>query len=212
MIHSLFSVPIAVIENEQSDILNRRLKEYFLILEKQGDKYRNIVGTPTVQHNIFESEMNLFSLDNSDVKTLRKFMLGSIYQFISEIKKEDNSNFNKLMNHAWFHITRDRGYIGPHNHPMSAWSAVYYVDVGQADPDYPDSGDIRFFNPNTSQTMYRDPSNTNLRSPYGNGLLTFKPKNGQLIIFPSSLYHEVVPYYGNGERICVACNCWVKQG
>ncbi|TLZ04747.1 MAG: hypothetical protein E6K39_13110 [Gammaproteobacteria bacterium] len=31
---------------------------------------------------------------------------------------------------------------------------------------------------------------------------------GQIVVFPSYLFHDVAPYYGAGTRITVATNCW----
>ncbi|NKF51803.1 hypothetical protein G3R49_14660 [Shewanella sp. WXL01] len=211
-VNSLFAVPVARCQKEKPTELNDALYSYFKSIQEQGDKYRNVIGTPTIQRNIFESEMNLFSHKNEAVQELRQYMLGSIYQFIKNIKRsDDRSDYRQIMNHTWFHITRDRGYIGPHNHPMAAWSAVYYVRTGNPDPRYNDSGAIRFFNPNQALSMYRDPSNSNLVQPYSSGLRTLQPKEGELVIFPSYLSHEVAPYYGDSERVCVATNCWVQN-
>ena len=33
---------------------------------------------------------------------------------------------------------------------------------------------------------------------------------GQLVIFPSWLMHEVLPYLGERERIVVAFNAWIR--
>jgi predicted 2-oxoglutarate/Fe(II)-dependent dioxygenase YbiX len=35
-----------------------------------------------------------------------------------------------------------------------------------------------------------------------------KLEAGQLVIFPSYVFHEVTPFYGNDTRITVATNCW----
>jgi predicted 2-oxoglutarate/Fe(II)-dependent dioxygenase YbiX len=31
---------------------------------------------------------------------------------------------------------------------------------------------------------------------------------GQVVVFPSYLFHEVTPFYGRDLRITVATNCW----
>jgi predicted 2-oxoglutarate/Fe(II)-dependent dioxygenase YbiX len=36
----------------------------------------------------------------------------------------------------------------------------------------------------------------------------FKLEAGQLVIFPSYVFHEVAPFYGSDTRITVATNCW----
>ena len=38
--------------------------------------------------------------------------------------------------------------------------------------------------------------------------LELRLSEGQMIVFPSYLYHEVTPFYGRDLRITVATNCW----
>ena len=38
--------------------------------------------------------------------------------------------------------------------------------------------------------------------------LEIRLTEGQLIMFPSYVFHEVAPYYGRDTRITVATNCW----
>ena len=45
-------------------------------------------------------------------------------------------------------------------------------------------------------------------SPLSWAILTCSCRPGQLVVFPSYLFHEVTPYYGSDTRITVASNCW----
>jgi len=47
-----------------------------------------------------------------------------------------------------------------------------------------------------------------LRQPFIVGDLDLQLQPGQLVVFPSYLFHEVTPYYGPDTRITVASNCW----
>lgn len=64
-------------------------------------------------------------------------------------------------------------------------SGVYYLDNGHADGE-PVTGRINFHAPG--------------------GVRTFAPVNGQLLLFPATLEHDVEAYLGSGQRIVVAFN------
>jgi len=113
---------------------------------------------------------------------------------------------------AWYHITRKGGCFTNHNHPMASWSAVYCIADGIDDGDTPESGLTRFFHPQTAASTYLDAGNFNMtQAPYGYGHQVFKLNAGQILIFPSWLYHEVSSYMGNSERIIVAVNYWFNH-
>ena len=38
--------------------------------------------------------------------------------------------------------------------------------------------------------------------------LVARGEEGQIVVFPSYLFHEVTPFYGKDTRITVATNCW----
>ena len=42
--------------------------------------------------------------------------------------------------------------------------------------------------------------------------LYLQHRPGQLVIFPSWLMHEVLPYVGRAERIVAAFNAWITRG
>jgi len=58
--------------------------------------------------------------------------------------------------------------------------------------------------------MFKDAANHRLPPLYGMGGRSFELKPGQLVLFPSWAYHEVLPFEGEGERITVAFNSWFR--
>ena len=113
MIQNLFPSPIAVIDNEQSSSINASLKKLFLEREKNKEQYKNANPPPTVRKNIFDSEMNLFDDPQPDIQKLHHYIMNNLYQFIGELNGYSPSQLQKLRvrTNAWFHITRDGGYI-----------------------------------------------------------------------------------------------------
>jgi predicted 2-oxoglutarate/Fe(II)-dependent dioxygenase YbiX len=70
-----------------------------------------------------------------------------------------------------------------------------------------DSGKLTFINPNYAGTMYVDKASAAFKRPFSMAPVMLRLVPGQLVLFPSWLLHEVMPYEGDRERITVAFNC-----
>lgn len=68
---------------------------------------------------------------------------------------------------------------------------------------------VKFYGPRAAAFMHVDPGNAQVNPAFGTRPIYLKHKEGQLVIFPSWLMHEVLPYMGKSERIVVAFNSWV---
>ena len=204
----VFATPLAETFLAPCDRLNRDLET--LLLQRETDAYRNPMPSHTPQPETFESRFNLFRWPEACVQELRGFMLNSIARVVlesSSLKAEDLARLT-FNNHTWFHISRYAGSFVAHNHPLASWSAVYCVRPGQSAPGHADSGVLRFFDTRQGANAYIDPGNAALNRAYSLSPLELCLSAGQLIIFPSYLFHEVAPFYGRDVRITVATNCW----
>lgn len=207
-IHPRFAVPFAEASLPSCERLNRELEALFL--ERATAEYENPAPSHVPQEETFESRFNLFLWPEACVQELRRFVLDTIARTVIDtttLRAEDVSRLN-FHNHTWFHVTRYAGSFIAHNHPMASWSAVYCVRPGDPVPDQPHSGLLRFFDPRQGANAYQDPANVPLRPAYALKPLELRLAAGQLVVFPSYIFHEVAPYYGQGTRITVATNCW----
>lgn len=207
-----FAVPMASIEMPHAAPLNRELRELFLAREAEGMRYRNPHPSMTIPDGLFESDFNLFAWTDPPVLKLRDFCWRALSHFVADLNGYSQQDLSRIViqSHTWFHITRKGGYFGMHNHAMASWSGVYCVDPGGDAPGHPESGMLRFHCPHQLANMYTDAGNARLRQPYGMGSFNLKHQAGSLVLFPSWLIHEVLPFHGEGERITVAFNCWFK--
>jgi hypothetical protein len=157
---------------------------------------------------MFESRVDLFQWPESCVQELRTFMLESVFRAAMAASEMPRDEFARLRlhNHTWFHVTRDSGYFVSHNHALASWSAVYCVADGAGAGAR--GGLLRLFDTRSGADAYLDPGNRQLRRPFVVGDLELQLAPGQLVIFPSYLFHEVSPYHGPDARITVASNCW----
>lgn len=201
-----FSVPMVFASLVDSEALNAELRELF-IARAGDDRYRN--PDPFTHRNaaLFESNFRLFDWPQPCVQRLRDFCYANLYKAIGDLSGYDVPMLRRLhaASEAWFHVTRKGGYFGPHNHPMHSWSGVYCVCHGGDDPAS-DSGKLTMINPHSMNTMFIDMANSSLKMPFHMSNRMLRLKAGDLVLFPSWLLHEVLPYEGDDVRITVAFN------
>lgn len=206
-----FAAPMVFAKLEDCAALNAELRELFLARAAEGDKFSN--PSPYTYRNdaLFESNFRLFEWPHDCVRKLRDFCWATLYRVIGELNGYDVEFLRKLQiaNEAWFHVTRRGGFFGPHNHPLHSWSGVYCVCHHGDDPDS-DSGKLTFINPFSTNTMFMDMATAKFRPPFSPAHRMMRLEAGQLVLFPSWLLHEVMPYEGDDVRITVAFNARFK--
>jgi hypothetical protein len=101
-------------------------------------------------------------------------------------KRDTSPSYAWNFTGAWFNVAKKGAYNAPHTHPFNEISGAYYIRTEEPPKDYPFSGRIDFF--------------------HENGLTSYFPKPGDLILFPSSMLHFVHPYYGSEYRMSLSFN------
>lgn len=95
------------------------------------------------------------------------------------------------INGAWSVRTTKQGYHASHLHPAGKVSSACYITV----PPFTDQTDEGYLE------LGRPPADLNMEL---GPLKTVKPVDGELVLFPSFLYHGTVPFHSSGERMVVA--------
>jgi len=210
-IKSVFSVPLAFAHHPAPDGMNRNLRELFVRCTEEGDRYRNPDEFVYRNKALYESNFSLFEWPEPPVQELKQFCLTQLYQLIAEINGYPQETLQRMHYRieSWFHVTRKGGFFGAHNHPNHSWSGVYCVAHDGDDPES-DSGKLVFMNPHSTSTMYIDWATGSLKFPFSRAPVMLRLKPGQLVLFPSWLQHEVLPYEGDDLRITVAFNARFK--
>ena len=207
-ISSAFAVPFGDARLAGCERLNRQLEALFLAHETEEN--RNPTPSHIPQAETFESRFNLFRWPDVCVRELRTFVLDSVAQTViqaSNVQPEELARLT-MHNHTWYHVSRYAGSFVAHNHPLASWSAVYCVRAGERLPDRPDSGILRFLDTRSGADSYLDAANRRLRTPFALKPREMRLEEGQVVVFPSYVFHEVTPFYGQDTRITVATNCW----
>lgn len=115
----------------------------------------------------------------------------------------------------WFQISNGGAHHDIHTHGNCSWSAVYIVDVDAHDRRVTQksfrsmNGVTRFYSPLFERLggAYADFGNTYLQ----NATVDFDPIPGRLIVFPSWLPHQAMPYEGDRDRIIISFNAGVSR-
>lgn len=214
VINAWFATPVAQVRFEDNDKLNAELKELFLRKERDdADKVVNPNRFTTQFGALFESRFDLFTWPDEPVQKLAALMHGTLRDFVQHVNQYSTDQMQKLLfqYHAWFHITRKGGFQTLHDHPNASWSAIYYIQAGDKVPDRPDSGVVRFHDKRGFSPMYMDAGNDNIEGRFSWEAMPLQPETGMMLIFPSWLAHEILPYHGASERIMVALNAWIQR-
>ncbi|MDX1486837.1 MAG: TIGR02466 family protein [Acidiferrobacterales bacterium] len=205
---SWFATPIATVKIAGSESLNDALAALFLEREREGERYRHEVRIPTQVGAVFESRFDLFDWPDPPVQQLAQACHDALYDLVQTLNgySEEEMDRFTFFYESWFHVTRKGGYQSVHYHPGASWSGIYAVRTGDRVEDRPESGQVKFYDPRGASFMHVDPGNRQMDPRYSTTPVYLDHEPGQLVLFPSWLMHEVLPYVGESGRMVVAFN------
>jgi hypothetical protein len=113
----------------------------------------------------------------------------------------------------WFQCSRAGAFHDVHTHGNCSWSSAYIVQIDEpeqraAHPVYgAANGVTRLYGPSFQALggAYVDLGNAYLQPPS----VDIEPLAGQLLLFPSWLAHQAMPYDGDKERVIISFNASV---
>ena len=196
-IYKLFPSPIFQYKINKFTEINSELKNYIFNLKKKdekGQKRSNVGGW----HSPF------FDLENDS--TPKKFVK-IIQEFLEKIITNEMgwkyvANKVKIIA-MWSIINKKNSFNIKHNHPNSYLSAAYYVKVPK------NSGNISFYDPKEQKNI-RFPK-TKKFTEISAVVSSMEPEEGDLLLFPSYLYHSVSENLSDNERIIISFNIDIEN-
>ncbi len=110
----------------------------------------------------------------------------------------------------WFQCSRDGAFHDVHTHGNCSWSSAYMVQIDEpeqrvAHPVYgAANGVTRLYSPHSTALggAFVDIGNAYLLPAHQD----IEPIPGQLLLFPSWLAHQAMPYGGENERVIISFN------
>jgi len=203
-----------LLENEKRDTANNFCKNplsflYFSNLKSHIKDYHQFIKEiieelndfPTIWQprttiNGFQTPttINLFSKPSKYISHLKSIILNEINSYYIKFKHESCLFIQRWPTQknlvGWYNILKKQGYQEAHIHPSGWLSGVIYLKV--VPPLDKDEGAIKF---SLNSTYY---SHTNSKN------LTYQPKLGDIVFFPSSLHHRTIPFSTDSDRIVLA--------
>lgn len=124
-------------------------------------------------------------------------------------------DYLKMVPHIEFYITTSwvmkhlkNDYTVHHYHTNSIFSGVVYISVDE------NSGGIKFTRDAKSYNLWPPALQADTTTGYSDRITTDQwmviPKNGDMLIWPSHLVHEVYPNMSDVERYALAFNVYLK--
>lgn len=115
---------------------------------------------------------------------------------------------------VWFQIQNGGAFHDIHTHGNCSWSGVYYVQIDPPEQRHSHAefsvlnGTTRFYSPMFPLLggAYIDMGNAYLQQ----ATLDVSPQEGDLVLFPSFLPHQALPYAGVRDRIIVSFNAQIR--
>jgi len=134
---------------------------------------------PNDNYNIFDTD------SNAVISELKDVVYDRFKNYCNKCYGVDLDWYEKKMN-AWITGYGDLYSMTIHNHSGTWFSAVYYALAEEQDQ----GGDIVFYDPRMNANRGYDERFDHHFESY-----RIQPTTGDLVIFPSFLYHHVNPYF-----------------
>lgn len=191
-IYNLFPVPIFQYKIENYQEINQELLNYILELQK-----KNKIGNTHSNRGGWHSPNFDLVNEGPPINFINKFKDLLKHIISSDMGWEYIPNKQRIVA-MWAIINKKNSFNVMHNHQNCYLSASYYVRKPE------DSGDITFFDPKEAKT-YRFPK-IEKYTEYSTEIVTIEPEEGDLLIFPSYLYHAVGENLSDDNRVVVSFN------
>ena len=191
-VYNLFPDTIFKYKLENYQQINKDLLNYILELKKKdihGNNRSNRGGWHSPNFDLV-SQGPPINFINSFKDFLKEII-------INEFGWEYVPNKQRIVA-MWAIINKKNSFNIMHNHQNCYLSASYYVKKPER------SGDISFFDPIEPKT-YRYPEKEK-DTIYSNQVVTLKPEEGDLLVFPSYLYHSVEQNLSDEDRVVISFN------
>ncbi len=173
-----------------------------LIKEYAKSKIRD-KKVQSLLNNGYQSPGNLFSEVDDTNMIIKDLILNEIEAYRNNYKNEDCLFIkewpDKTLLKAWVIKMEKDGFLKSHIHPLGWISGVIYLDVPNKNKD---EGNIEL-----GYEGYNYPSKNKEKTPKK----IIDVYAGDILLFPSSLFHQTIPFTSNNERICIAFDLNVEN-
>ena len=207
-LHPLWCTPLGVHQFAQAETVNEVLVRVFQAMRATDPK-------ADASKAFYASRDDLLNrIRLSEWEQLVRFIVDSVRQTVVLANQgawaEAKPGFQIAMQGIWFQISSQGSHHDVHTHGNCSWSGVYCLQVDPREERIANTnlgaanGVTRFYGPyfNRLGGATMDFGNAYLQNAH----LDIDPVPGQLVIFPSWLAHQAMPYHGKIDRVIVSFN------
>ncbi len=149
-------------------------------------------------HNGKQSAGNLFKRPEASFRTLAELVKQEFKNYRHQFAGADGELIKSFpgeleFTSSWFVKMRQGGHLDPHIHEIGWISGAVYLAM-PSNKKNPDEGAFEY---GVHGDGYPQKHNN---FPVGSVM----PKVGEIVLFPSSLFHRTIPFTSSEERICIA--------
>ncbi|SNR99921.1 conserved hypothetical protein [Methylobacillus rhizosphaerae] len=149
-------------------------------------------------HHGMQSAGNLFKRQEESFRTLADLIKKEVHAYAGEFAQRDCDLMRYFPDDiefasSWYVRMRQGGHLTSHIHEIGWLSGCVYLALPQQVPGR-DDGCIEF------STHGDDYPKLHEDFP----VKTVQPRVGDIVLFPSSLFHRTIPFHSDEERICIA--------
>lgn len=173
--------------------------------EKKEDVHQNYAVN--LKQKLFESEFNFLTSSNPSVEKLHEFLCISSSKVLGDYNHlgfTDEHDYAQIIKESWCHRTEKYGIHDYHLHPNCSWGLIYCVDPGDSSTENGGVNTFQLFHPGA---MYDDGLTAYM---YGENCFFTPhwhvPEAGQVLLFPTFLYHNASLYKGDKVRYIIGAN------
>jgi uncharacterized protein (TIGR02466 family) len=214
-LHQLWHTPVGVYRFAEAEAVNAVLVRVFQTMRATDAANTAAASGGAIPKPFYASRDDLLQrIRLAEWEQLVRFLVDSVRQTVVLANQgawpEGKPSFQIALRGIWFQISSQGSHHDIHTHGNCSWSGVYCVQV---DPPEQSSqhpvlgaanGVTRFYGPHFNHLggAAMDFGNAYLQNAH----LDVQAVPGQLLVFPSWLAHQAMPYHGESDRIIVSFN------
>jgi len=188
IIHGLFPTPV------YSKTMDREFtKEELQSVNKLKGKFNKNSGNITTTDN--------YILKKTEFKELNKFVNDCLDEYLKKVICPKEEDLKLYVTQSWLNYTEEGQFHHVHAHQNSVISGVLYIDCDK------ENDSIKFTNPINYQQIKPQKEEFNI---FNSDTWWLSVETGQMVMFPSSLVHQVDFKKGTNTRISLAFNTFYK--
>jgi uncharacterized protein (TIGR02466 family) len=181
-------IDLVKIKNEIYDYVNK---------EAEGNVLSNVGGYQSKQ------------LDLQLIETYYPELKKMLDQFKFDINKLIKKDDYLTLTNVWININKSGNYNNLHVHPNSIISGSFYVSIPKKIKD--GEAQIEFTRSREFSDFSMENHLSNMDDIFKWQSMWYRPKNSDLVLFPSYILHRVAAHFSDEDRISIAFNSQVKK-